>query len=124
MMKDGTTRETSLQPTAPGFEMPAATPEPPYTAVIFTSVRSEHHDGYEQMAARMLELASQQPGFLGVESARESLGITVSYWTTPEAAREWKRVAEHREAQRLGRTKWYQHYRVRIATVEREYPGG
>jgi heme-degrading monooxygenase HmoA len=113
--------ESSFQPTAQSFELPAATPQPPYTAVIFTSVRSEDHDGYEQTAARMLELASQQPGFLGVESARESLGITVSYWTTPEAAREWKRVAEHREAQRLGRDRWYRHYRVRIATAEREY---
>ncbi len=113
--------ETPLQPAAPSPERIADTPEPPYTAVIFTSVRSEDHDGYEQTAARMLDLASQQPGFLGVESARESLGITVSYWATPEAAREWKRVAEHREAQRQGKEKWYRHYRVRIATVDREY---
>lgn len=73
------------------------------------------------MADRMLELAESQPGFLGVESAREGLGITVSYWECLESISEWKRNAEHREAQRLGRQKWYSHFRVRVAKVEREY---
>ncbi len=99
----------------------ATTPPPPYTAVIFTSTRTDVDDGYAEMSQQMVELASRQTGFLGVESAREDVGITVSYWQTPEAARAWKQVAEHRLAQRLGIEKWYSAYRVRIATVEREY---
>lgn len=99
----------------------AETPEPPYYAVIFSSHRTEGDDGYGEMADGMLELAESQPGFLGVESVREGLGITVSYWDSPDSISEWKRNAEHREAQRLGRQKWYSTFRVRVAKVEREY---
>lgn len=100
----------------------ASTPPPPYTAVIFTSMLADDH-GYTETAARMAELAAEQPGFLGVESARgdDGLGITVSYWSGPDQARAWKQVAEHLEAQRLGRHRFYSGYRVRIATVERDY---
>ena len=102
--------------------MLAETPDPPYTAVIFSSIRTdEDPTGYTEMSARMEELAARQPGYLGIESAREALGITVSYWTDQPSARAWKAVAEHAAAQRLGRDRWYQHYRVRVATVEREY---
>lgn len=73
------------------------------------------------MAERMVELASQQPGFLGLESARENLGITVSYWESLEAISNWKKNAEHQEAQRLGRQQWYSNFRIRVARVEREY---
>jgi heme-degrading monooxygenase HmoA len=100
----------------------ADTPEPPYTAVIFTSVRTANGaEDYNATSAQMEELAAQQPGYLGIESAREDIGITVSYWRTPADARAWKGVAEHRLAQRRGRAEWYQRYRVRVATVEREY---
>ncbi len=99
----------------------ARTPEPPYYAVIFTSLRTAGDRGYEEMAQRMLELAARQEGFLGVESAREGLGITVSYWSSLEAIRAWKRNAEHQDAQRLGRERWYERFRVRITWVEREY---
>ena len=99
----------------------ASTPEPPYVAVIFTSLRTEGDHGYAEMSDHMDDLAARQPGFLGVESAREEVGITVSYWVDQAAARSWKRNAEHRLAQRLGREEWYAAYRVRIATVEREY---
>ncbi|WP_027329271.1 antibiotic biosynthesis monooxygenase family protein [Marinimicrobium agarilyticum] len=99
----------------------AKTPEPPYYAVIFSSHRTEDDDGYGKMADRMLELAERQPGFLGVESVREELGITVSYWESQESISQWRRNAEHREAQRLGRQKWYSSFRVRVAKVEREY---
>ena len=80
----------------------AKTPEPPYYAVIFTSLRTEGERGYGQMAQRMAELAAQQPGFLGVESTRgpEGLGITVSYWESLEAIAKWKVHAEHQIAQR------------------------
>jgi heme-degrading monooxygenase HmoA len=99
----------------------ARTPEPPYYAVIFSSLHTEGDNGYGEMAARMLKLARQQPGFLGLESAREELGITVSYWSDLQAIARWKSHVEHVEAQRLGREKWYADFRIRISRVEREY---
>jgi heme-degrading monooxygenase HmoA len=99
----------------------AATPEPPYYAVIFTSARKTGDNGYSAMAEKMFELAAAQPGFLGVESAREDLGISVSYWADLDSIRRWKSNLEHQEAQRLGRETWYSGYRVRISKVEREY---
>ncbi|MCG7199862.1 antibiotic biosynthesis monooxygenase [Marinobacter pelagius] len=99
----------------------ADTPAPPYYAVIFSSHRTEGNNGYAEMAERMAQLASRQPGYLGMESAREGLGITVSYWESLEAIRNWKKNAEHQEAQRLGHQVWYSSFRVRVAKVEREY---
>lgn len=99
---------------------PAATPEPPYYAVIFTSLRAEGDLGYAETARRMVELAREQPGFLGIESVRDGLGITVSYWESLEAIRAWKEHAEHRAAQKHGRD-WYASFRVRVCRVEREY---
>jgi heme-degrading monooxygenase HmoA len=99
----------------------ADTPEPPYVAVIFTSTRTDGDRGYAAMAEEMETLAADQPGFLGMESARDDVGITVSYWKNQEAARSWKQVAAHLLAQRRGREVWYADYRVRVATVERDY---
>ncbi len=99
----------------------ANTPAPPYYAVIFTSLRTAGDDGYGAMAERMVELAAQQPGFLGVESARDGLGITVSYWADLESIAAWKQNAEHLVAQQLGRERWYADFRTRIARVERDY---
>jgi heme-degrading monooxygenase HmoA len=102
----------------------ADTPAPPYTAVIFTSLRTdEDAGGYGAMAAAMEAQAAAQPGYLGIESARgaDGLGITVSYWRTSDDARAWKRVAEHLGAQKLGQERWYRAYRVRVAEVSREY---
>jgi len=100
----------------------ASPPEPPYTAVIFTSTRTEGDQGYAVMGARMEELAAQQPGYLGYESAREGpFGITVSYWTDDAAAAAWKQVHEHTVAQARGRSTWYADYRVHVATVTRAY---
>lgn len=101
----------------------AKTPAPPYYAVIFSSRRTEGDNGYSEMAEKMLDLASQQPGFLGVESARatDGFGITVSYWDSEEAIRRWKQNAEHLMAQEKGKRTWYQDYTLRVAKVEREY---
>ena len=99
----------------------ATTPEPPYYAVIFSSLRTEDDNGYAAMATKMLELAAQQPGFLGVESAREGLGITVSYWADLESIRQWKHHPEHQKAQKLGLEQWYADCKTRIAKVERDY---
>lgn len=101
--------------------MIATTPQAPYYAVIFTSLRTEGDHGYEDMAQRMVALALQQPGFLGVESAREGVGITVSYWKSLESIRAWKAHAEHLIAQQTGRREWYSQYKTRIAKVERDY---
>ncbi len=99
----------------------ATTPEPPYYAVIFTNLRTEGDHGYAIMADRMEKLASQQPGYLGHESAREGVGITVSYWESLEAIRNWKAQTEHLFAQQKGRDSWYSAYKVRICRVERDY---
>ena len=104
----------------------ARTPNPPYCAVIFTGLRAED-DGadYERTAARMRELAAEQEGFLGMESARDAdgFGMTISYWRDYECARKWKQNAEHLRAQKMGREKFYRAYRVRVCAVEREYGG-
>lgn len=101
--------------------MIAKTPEPPYYAVIFTSIRTEEDNGYGDTALRMAELASQQPGYLGVESARNELGITVSYWDSLEAIKNWKNNAEHLIAQQTGKNIFYSFYKTRICKVERDY---
>lgn len=103
--------------------MIAKTPPPPYYAVIFTSLRTEVDEGYGDMADRMVELAAAQPGFLGVESARSGLGITVSYWESLEAIRHWKMNSEHLIAQQLGRKQWYSAFQTRICKVERDSAG-
>jgi len=101
--------------------MISQTPTPPYYAVIFTSVRTEGDNGYAEMADRMVELARQQDGFLGVESARNEIGITVSYWHDLECIKKWRENMEHSIARDKGRNKWYQSFKVRIAKVERDY---
>lgn len=97
--------------------------EKPYYAVIFTSQRTDGDHGYEAMAKQMVELASQQPGFLGAESVRDKngIGITVSYWDSLEAIQQWKAHAAHQIAQEKGKQQWYQCYSVRVCKVEREY---
>ena len=98
----------------------AQIPKPPYYAVIFTPLRTEGDHGYEDVARKMVELASKQPGFLGMESAREEVGITVSYWADLESIKKWKNHIEHQYAQKLGREKWYAAFTSRIARVERD----
>lgn len=101
----------------------ADTPAPPYYAVIFTSRHGEDTEGYGEMAERMVELAATMPGYLGIESVKntEGHGITVSYWKDEESIRAWKANAEHRAAQETGQTRWYKEYALRVARVERAY---
>lgn len=100
----------------------ARTPAPPYWAVIFTSERTEGDRGYAQMAEQMEALAQQQPGYLGLEHARDAgTGVTVSYWRSPEDIARWKADLEHQQAQQLGREQWYARYQVRVCRVERAY---
>lgn len=96
-------------------------PQPPYYAVIFSSQRTDSDQGYVRMANKMVELASQQNGFLGVESARDDqLGITISYWNSLEAIKNWKEHAAHQVAQQKGKTEWYKSYTIRVCKVERQ----
>lgn len=104
--------------------MIAKTPEPPYYAVIFTSLRTSGDNGYSKMADALEKSVINQPGFLGYESAREGLGITVSYWSDEESVRNWKENVLHTKARNLGREKWYSEFKVRVAKVERDYGFG
>jgi heme-degrading monooxygenase HmoA len=103
----------------------ATTPKPPYYAVIFASQRTEGDKGYGETSDRMVELAAQQPGYLGVETCRDAsgFGITVSYWRSEDDIRNWRRNAAHTIARERGRTEWYEHYQLRVAKVERAYGG-
>ena len=101
--------------------MIAKTPLPPYYAVIFSSTMSDNHDGYSEMADLMVNLAEQQDGYLGVESARDEIGITVSYWKDLESIKNWKMQSDHKIAQKNGKGDWYARYKVRISKVERDY---
>jgi heme-degrading monooxygenase HmoA len=99
----------------------AKTPKPPYYAVIFVSQRTEVDGGYEKMADKMVELATQQEGFLGIESARDvGLGITVSYWESLGAIKKWKENSAHLVAQDRGKTEWYKKFALRVCKVERD----
>lgn len=98
-----------------------------YYAVIFTTIRTEGDNGYSEMASQMEELAALQPGYIGIESARNEItreGITVSYWKDLESIRNWKSNVDHQMAQKLGKEKWYERYKLRICKVEREYSFG
>ena len=102
----------------------AVLPRPPYYAVIFSSQRNGQDDaGYAEAAQHMVELAAQQPGFLGIEAARDAagFGITVSYWTDEASIRAWRQQVEHAATRAYGREHWYQHYELRVAKVERAY---
>tara|TARA_B100001059_G_C17772219_1_gene549101 strand:- start:778 stop:1089 length:312 start_codon:yes stop_codon:yes gene_type:complete len=96
----------------------------PYYAVIFTSKRTEGDNGYAEMSQLMDSLAKKQKGFIGVDSARNDIGITVSYWKNLEAIKNWKQQTDHLMAQKKGRTDWYSWYNVKICKVEREYEFG
>lgn len=96
----------------------------PYYAVIFTSTLNDNIEGYSEMATKMESLAKQQSGYLGFDSARNELGISISYWDSLEAIKNWKQQSEHLQAQLQGRQNWYSWYNVRICKVEREYEFG
>lgn len=103
----------------------APLPDPPYYAVIFTTKVAHNTDGYPEMAAKMATLAESQQGYIGIEGVRDSdnIGITVSYWQDEAAVLNWKAVAGHMLAQKLGKERWYDHYVLRVAKVERQYEG-
>lgn len=98
----------------------AKTPKPPYYAVIFTSIRNDGENGYNEMAQKMAELSAQQKGFLGMEHAHEDLGITVCYWESLEAIGEWRENVEHKIAQMKGYETFYKTFATRVCLVERD----
>ena len=97
------------------------TPSPPYYAVIFTSIREDKDDGYAEKANEMVELASKQEGFLGIESSRSDIGITVSYWDSLDSIQKWGRNTKHAEAKEMGKNGFYKAFKTRICKVEKEY---
>ncbi|WJG11223.1 antibiotic biosynthesis monooxygenase [Aliiglaciecola sp. LCG003] len=99
----------------------AQTPQPPYYAVIFTSILANDSEEYAETSEQMLTLASQMDGYLGIDSARQEVGISVSYWRDIESIRAWKANTEHQKAQQSGKHNWYKSYQVRIAKVEKHY---
>jgi len=101
--------------------MIAETPTPPYYAVIFTSIRTEGDNNYGDMAERMILLTQDQDGFLGVENARNEIGIMVSYWRDLESIKKWKENSEHKTTRENGRKLWYTSFKTRIAKVESNY---
>ncbi len=101
--------------------MIASTPAPPYYAVIFTSLRSVGDNGYDQMSEKMMNMAQEQDGFLGIESVRQELGITISYWRDLQSIQKWRDNADHKFAREKGRKIWYKSFTTRIAKVERDY---
>ncbi len=101
--------------------MLAQTPQPPYYAVIFATTRTEGDNGYAEMANKMMALAQKQPGFLGVDSVRAEIGITVSYWKDLDSIHQWKQNAQHKSAKQKGKDSWYKDYTLRIAKVDIEY---
>lgn len=101
--------------------MIANTPPPPYYAVIFSNLRTSGNQGYEEMAEKMVELVKLQEGYLGHESARDQMGITISYWKDLESIKKWKEVSQHQLAQKLGKDAWYQSFKTRICLVEKDY---
>ena len=96
----------------------------PYYAVIFTSLKTNQTEGYDQMAESMETLAKQQPGYLSIETVQNEIGITISYWDSLDAIKNWKANLEHLIAQKLGKEQWYRWYKVRICKVEREHTFG
>jgi heme-degrading monooxygenase HmoA len=98
--------------------------DPPYYAVIFATIQTADLTDYEQTAEHMVALASLQPGYLGIDSARSGVGITVSYWRTLEDIKAWKHNLDHAAARDRGRAQWYQQYTLRIAKVEHNYSFG
>lgn len=101
--------------------MIASTPTPPYYAVIFTSIRTDEDRDYEKISIRMEELAKKQEGYLGIESARNEIGITISYWKDLDSIKNWKQQTEHLLAQEMGKKYFYASYKIRICLVERDY---
>jgi heme-degrading monooxygenase HmoA len=100
----------------------AATPEPPYYAVIAPTELRDDVTGYGETAVKLAEIARGIDGFLGIESAVSGrFVIAVSYWRSLEAIQAWRRHAEHLAAKELGRTRWFEKYVTRIAKVERVY---
>lgn len=101
--------------------MIANTPEPPYYAVIFTNILDGHDKRYEETAKKMVELAQLQEGFLGIESARNEIGITISYWKDLESIKKWKEQSDHMAAQQMGKEQFYKTYKTRISLVQKDY---
>jgi len=96
------------------------TPNTPYYAVIFTSIRTLGDNGYTKVGEEIINMVSKQKGFIGAESVRgeDGFGITTSYWDSLESINEWKKNIHHNKAKEMGKNTWYSKYMIRICKVE------
>ena len=94
-------------------------------AVIFKAKITTFDASYTEIAKKMRELAMDKYGCSDFVSATEDgYEIAISYWETQEQIIKWKQDAEHLVAQELGRSRWYQSYKVEVVKIIREYPVG
>ncbi len=93
-------------------------------AVIFKAKIKKLDEEYAQVATRMKELALEQYGCLEFVSVIEGENeIAISYWENEDDIKIWKNDPEHILTQELGKTKWYESYKVQIVEVIREHSG-
>ena len=99
------------------------TPSPPYVCAVFTSIRTEINEGYEQMNDILFKEINKVSGYLGNETFRDKdgFGVNVSYWKDMKSLKYWRDNELHKKAQALGKSKWYKEYKLRICKVERNY---
>lgn len=96
--------------------------QPLFYAVIFTSkLTGVAIEDYERNAAKMEDLCAQQPGFLGMDSARSEVGITVCYWQSLADIENWRSHLDHKSVQEKGIEIWYESYDVKVCLVEKHY---
>lgn len=100
--------------------MIALTPEPPYYAVIFSSYLKNNLYDYEETFEKLMQIAGEIDGFIGMESVRNDFGISISYWKDKSSIEEWKENFEHIIAKKRGKQEWYKNYSLKIARVEYE----
>ena len=98
-------------------------PSPPYICAVFTSIRTNIDEGYEEMNNLLFNEIKNIDGYIGNEAFRDKdgFGVNVSYWKDLVSLKKWKNNQLHKKAQKLGKTKWYKEYKLRICKVEREY---
>jgi heme-degrading monooxygenase HmoA len=95
-------------------------------AVIFEVVPSaEGMAEYLARAAALGALLAQVDGFISVERftsiSDPSKLLSLSFWRDEEAVRRWREQERHRDAQAAGRAGVFEHYRLRVASVIRDY---
>lgn len=87
--------------------------------------KPEYKNQYLKTAAEMKVLLEDIKGFISVERFQsiyddEKL-LSLSFFESHAALDEWRNIAEHRVAQKVGRSSYFTDYRIRVVNVERDY---